>query len=247
MRLKLLVAYDGRPFRGWQSQATGDGVQDLIERAAADICGEPVRMHGAGRTDAGVHALGQCAHFDPPGSCRLSEENWLRALNASLPVEIRVMRVRRVRQDFHARFDAKGKHYRYTVCNGSVLAPFEVGRAWHVPGVLDRSALSDALRLYEGTHDFSSFSARRRPVDRDATRTIRRAEARWKAGGRIEMNFIGDGFLYKMVRILTACAVRVALGKESLGRLQEMLENPEPTQARHVAPAGGLCLLRVWY
>src|SRR5678815_1079564 len=107
-RLKLLIAYDGRPFRGWQSQASGDAVQDLLERAFAHFCGGRVVVHGSGRTDTGVHALGQVAHVDVPRR-RLPREKWAGALNAHLPVEIRVLRVARAKSSFHARFDARGK------------------------------------------------------------------------------------------------------------------------------------------
>src|SRR6476646_884246 len=134
-RLKLIVAYDGAPFSGWQSQADRNGVQDHLERAFAQICSAPVRVHGAGRTDAGVHALAQCAHADLPER-RYNADRWRSALNGVLPTSIRIMRCRFVSESFHARFSAKGKIYRYRIWNDEVLPPLESGRAWHVRDAL---------------------------------------------------------------------------------------------------------------
>src|SRR5262245_44922763 len=129
-RLKLIVAYDGVPFAGWQSQSHRNTVQDQLERAFERITGEPARIHGAGRTDAGVHGLAQCAHVDvlrllPP-------DRWIKALNALLPPAVRVLRGRYVSKDFHARLSAKGKIYRYRIWNAPALPPLEYRRAWHI-------------------------------------------------------------------------------------------------------------------
>ena len=130
-RLKLIVAYDGAPFAGWQSQSHRNTVQDHLERAFERVHGGAARVHGAGRTDAGVHALAQCAHVNLANRF-LPAERWVEALNALLPPAIRVLRCRYVSQDFHARLSAKGKIYRYRIWNASVLPPFEYRRAWHV-------------------------------------------------------------------------------------------------------------------
>src|SRR5437773_3840868 len=129
VRLKLIVAYDGAAFNGWQSQTNRNTIQDHIETAFARITGQKIRVHGAGRTDAGVHALGQCAHVDLPPT-NLKPVEWTAALNASLPVQIRIMRCRFVPRSFHARFSARGKIYRYRIWTAPVFPPFEVGRAW---------------------------------------------------------------------------------------------------------------------
>src|ERR1700730_18387615 len=157
-RLKLIVAYDGAPFSGWQSQTNGNGVQDHLENAIAQICSERVRVHGAGRTDAGVHALAQCAHVDLP-SRRYESDRWVSALNGILPPAIRVMSCRFVSEAFHARFSAKGKTYRYRIWNAAVLPPFESGRAWHVVSPLDLDDMVIAAQEFCGEHDFFSFSA----------------------------------------------------------------------------------------
>src|SRR2546423_444943 len=121
-RLKLIVAYDGAPFRGWQSQASGNTIQDHLESCLFQITGEKVRIHGAGRTDAGVHALGQCAHVDVPAT-KMQPLIWRAALNALLPPQIRVLRCRFVSRNFHARFSVRGKVYRYRISTTAVLAP----------------------------------------------------------------------------------------------------------------------------
>src|SRR5438046_7502682 len=166
-RLKLIVAYDGRGFAGWQSQSHRNTIQDHLERALEHISGKAVRVHGAGRTDAGVHALAQCAHVDLADS-RLSAARWTGALNARLPPAIRVLRCRYVSKDFHARLSAKGKLYRYRIWSGPVLPPFEYGRAWHVASPLDLEVLKTAAKHFIGTHDFNSFPA---DPGKSATRT----------------------------------------------------------------------------
>jgi len=141
-RLKLIVAYDGTPFAGWQSQSHCNTVQDHLERAFKRVTGGAVRVHGAGRTDAGVHALAQCAHVDvlkflPP-------DRWIKALNALLPPAIRVPRCRYVSKDFHARLSAKGKMYRYRIWIAPILPPFEYRRAWHIARPLDLKTMKAA-------------------------------------------------------------------------------------------------------
>ncbi|PYI93989.1 MAG: tRNA pseudouridine(38-40) synthase TruA [Verrucomicrobia bacterium] len=155
-RLKLIVAYDGASFSGWQSQRNGNGIQDHLESAIQQICSERVRVHGAGRTDAGVHALAQCAHVDLPAK-RYGAERWRSALNGVLPPAIRIMQCRFVAESFHARFSAKGKIYRYRIWSGEVLPPLENGRVWHVREPLERAALAAAAPLFTGRHDFASF------------------------------------------------------------------------------------------
>lgn len=244
MRLRLTVAYDGTRFSGWQSQTGGNTVQDHLEKAFAQLCPGRTAVHGAGRTDAGVHAEGQCAHADVPDG-RLEPIGWLRAINAHLPAEIRVMRVRRAREDFHARFSACGKVYRYTIWNGPVIPPLEIHRAWHVPQNLDFELLKSACGLFTGTHDFAAFSAKRSKEPESTVRTIRALRV-VRRGPRITLTIAGDGFLYKMVRMLVGSAVRCAIGRLDFEEIDSRLRDGEPRMT-HVAPAGGLCLLRVLY
>src|SRR5881409_763246 len=192
-RLKLIIAYDGAPFSGWQSQSHRNTVQDHVERAFERVRGKPTRVHGAGRTDAGVHALAQCAHVDLPDN-RLSAARWTTALNALLPPAIRVLRCRYVPSDFHARLSAKGKIYRYRIWSAPVLPPFEYRRAWHISHWLDLKLLKSAAKHFVGTHDFAGFAANRGKAEESTIRTIYSVRLRQKAAC-ITIDFYGDGFL----------------------------------------------------
>jgi len=246
-RLKLIVAYDGAHFSGWQSQRNGNGIQDHLERALEQICCERVRVHGAGRTDAGVHALAQCAHVDLPIR-RYGEERWRSAINGVLPPAIRIMQCRFVAKSFHSRFSAKGKLYRYRIWNGEVLPPLENGRAWHVRDPVDRIALAAAAALFVGRHDFASFAANRGAPVEDTTRTVRTVRVR-NSGAVISIELEADGFLYKMVRLIVGALLEVGSGKESPNEIQFRLHHPKQrfSHARNVAPAAGLFLIRVRY
>ena len=246
-RLKLIVAYDGRPFAGWQSQANGNGIQDHLESAFEQICSERIRVHGAGRTDAGVHALAQCAHVDLPVR-RYGAERWVAALNGVLPPTIRIMRCGFVGASFHARFSAKGKTYRYNIWNAEVLPPLEHGRAWHVRDPLDATVLKSAAKNFVGQHDFASFAANRGTPVTDSVRTIRNVRVR-HSGPRISIEFEGDGFLYKMVRLMAGTLVRIGLGMAPLDEIQSRLTHPRKVSlhGRNVATAAGLFLIRVRY
>jgi tRNA pseudouridine38-40 synthase len=246
-RLKLIVSYDGASFSGWQSQANRNAIQDHLEHAFLRICSEPVRVHGAGRTDAGVHALAQCAHADLPKR-RYTPDRWISALNGLLPSAIRVMRCRFVSDAFHARFSAKGKTYRYRVWNAGVLPPFESGRAWHVVNDLDFESMTVAAREFCGEHDFASFSANRGTPETNTVRVIRAVRLR-RTGPCISMEFDGDGFLYKMVRMMAGTLVRVGLNQAVPREISTRLRSPRKVilRGRMAAPADGLFLVRVRY
>lgn len=243
MRLKLVIAYDGTNFLGWQSQAGGGTVQDALEKALALIQGRRVAVHGAGRTDTGVHALAQCAHVDvdKPG---LGPADWLRALNGNLPEQIRVVRCQRVRGDFHARFSATGKTYVYRIWNDPILSPFEIDRAWHLPVTIDVAELRRCAQMLEGTHDFKGFAANRGKPDESTVRDIRQIRVR-KQGSLITLSFTGNGFLYKMVRLLTGSMVRCAQGRASREWIADLLAGKGKTS--FAAPSAGLYLARVNY
>lgn len=244
-RLKLIVAYDGAGFSGWQSQARGDTIQDRLEVAFLQITGQQIRVHGAGRTDAGVHAFGQCAHVDLPPT-RLSPDVLISALNASLPVQIRVLRAKLVPRTFHARFSARGKVYRYRIATTPVFSPFEVGHAWHVNGLLDNETLRAAARAFAGRHNFAGFAANRGHPVESTIRTIRRVRVQ-RTRSVTTIEFEGDGFLYKMVRLMVGAIVRAALGKATIGEIRARLIDGAPAKPQLVAPADGLTLVRVSY
>ncbi len=241
----MIVAYDGAPFAGWQSQSHGNTIQDHLERAFRRIAGRPVRVHGAGRTDAGVHALAQCAHVDVANKV-LPPARWTEALNALLPPAIRVMRCQYVSSDFHARLSAKGKIYRYRIWSAPVLPPFEYGRAWHVPHSLDLKLLKLSAKHFVGTHDFAGFAANRRKTEKSTIRTIYSVRVRQKGPG-VTIEFDGDGFLYKMVRLIVGSLVKCALGKMRIEDVVARLNSDHTGAARFAAPAEGLFLVRVRY
>ena len=245
IRLRLRLAYDGRPFRGWQSQAGGDAVQDRLEQAFMRVGGQRIVVHGSGRTDAGVHALGQVAHADVPRGF-LPPAKWHAALNANLPPEIRVLRCTRAAADFHARFQARGKTYLYRIHVGPVFPPLEIGRAWHVPGPLDLAVLRSCAARLTGTHDFAGFAANRGHAPTSTVRTLR--EIRLTARGpRLTLRFTGDGFLYKMVRLLTGTLIRCAQGRMEPSFLDTLLTGGGHPKTHFQAPAEGLYLARVLY
>jgi len=251
MRLKLTIAYDGRPFLGWQSQTGGNTVQDLLNEALESIAKQPLRMHGSGRTDTGVHALGQVAHFDAPADSTMNPYNWVPALNTKLPATIRVMDCEEVSDDFNSRFTAVGKTYFYDICTAPVLPPLKAGLVWHLPRLLDADVLREALAIYIGKHDFHAFAAYRgnEQEDTDYTREIFAADLETLADGyRIRYN--GDGFLYKMARMLTGSAMKVAQGRLRLDDFSDYLDQPAGLpfgKAPLCAPADGLYLEKVIY
>ena len=244
-RLKLVIAYDGTLFAGWQSQSHRNTIQDQLERAFKRINGDSVRVHGAGRTDAGVHALAQCAHVQVPGH-KLTPTRWAAALNALLPPAIRVLRCQRVSEDFHARFSAKGKVYRYRIWSAAVLPPLEYGRAWHVITPIDLGVIKSVASRFVGTHDFAGFTANRGKRESDTVRTIRSAIVR-RRGPCLTIDFDGDGFLDKMVRLMVGSLVRCATAQLTVHDIAEKLDRGRSLQARFVAPAQGLFLVRVRY
>lgn len=251
MRLRLTIAYDGRPFAGWQSQPSGQTVQDFMERAVHRVLPSDTRpsIHGSGRTDAGVHALGQIAHVDIPEDCRMDGAAWVRALNVHLPPAIRVMAAAPAAPDFHARFDASGKTYRYRIWHAPILPPLEAGLAWHVPHRIDFPVLEAACRLCTGRHDFTSFAANRndgKDRSRNAVRDL------WSITidhpfPLLTLTFHGSGFLYKMVRLLTGSILRTAMGRAPLSWLEHLLTAPAGQKTNCLAPADGLYLAGVDY
>lgn len=250
-RLLFTCAYDGLPYCGWQSQRGGASVQDTIEEAAARILREPLRISASGRTDAGVHAHAQCFHADVPDTCRMRPDNWRAALNAHLPASIRIMEVQAVDASFHARFSAVGKEYEYLICTSAVLSPFLHERAWHLPHVFDVDLLEQALRCYEGEHDFRRFAANRgnEPENPPADfylRTIYSATLQ-REGDLLRLRLHGNGFMYRMVRLLVGTAHQVARGRMTCRELAHMLTDPLGSKTRYCAPAAGLYLSRVFY
>src|SRR5881398_3936404 len=244
-RLKMIIAYDGAAFSGWQSQSHRNTIQDHLEHAFERVTGKLVRVHGAGRTDAGVHALEQCAHVDLPNG-NLPASRWIEALNALLPSAIRIMRCQYVSNDFHARLSAKRKIYRYRIWSAPVLPPFEYRRTWHIARPIDFKILKRAAKHFVGTHDFAGFAADRGKPEKSTIRTIYSLRVR-QEDPCLEIEFDGNGFLYKMVRLIVGSLVKCALGKMRIEDVIARLDSGRERLARFAAPAEGLFLVRVRY
>ncbi len=243
-RYKLTVAYDGTHYAGWQVQPNGTAVQALIEAALAEMNDDIVKLHGSGRTDAGVHARGQVAHCDLQKPFRIV--GLQRALNAMLPGDIRINRVELVDDNFHARKTAIGKEYRYSIYNGPVLPPDRRLYRLQVIRPLDIEAMRAAAALLVGRHDFASFTANARREVLSTVRTIYRLEI-IKRGREVQIQAEGEGFLYKMVRSLAGWLIRVGEGRVNVADTARILAHRERTGAVKTAPSRGLTLWRVDY
>lgn len=243
-RFRITVAYDGTAYGGWQIQPNASTVQEVLQAVLNRLGGGTVKVHGSGRTDAGVHARGQVAHFDLPRP--FVPEALVRAMNACLPPDIRVLEAAVVATDFHARKHAIGKEYRYFIWNAPVMLPTE--RLYHlqVPEPLDTASMQAAATWLIGQHDFSAFSANpSRPVD-TTVRTIRSLTVSHD-DARITIAVHGDGFLYKMVRSLAGWLIRVGRGEVTPAQTREVLASCERTARVPTAPPQGLFLWQVNY
>jgi len=245
--LKLTIAFDGRAYAGWQAQACGTAVQDVVERAMSELFGGAHRLHSSSRTDSGVHALGMCAHVDLPSLPAGMEDRKIRlALNARLPEDIRIVEARRVSSFFHARFDAVGKEYHYQIWNHPAMNPLLRNVAWHVPQQLDVKAMREAARFLEGRHDFRSMAANHGYHIKDTVRTLHEVKIVRKAA-LLTVRISGEGFLYKMCRGIVGTLVQVGRGRFRPSDIRRMLEAKDRRVAGMTAPAHGLTLHRVLY
>lgn len=237
------MAYDGGAFDGWQSQPGGNAIQDVIERRLAELFQTDVRIHGSGRTDAGVHALGQVFHFDaawPHGPEKLRV-----ALQAGLPRTIQIRSARRVPAEFHARFSATGKTYRYHLFLGEA-GPFQAPWCWSMARELDWRAIEVAAAALRGRHDFKAFAAEGGKPRETTVRDLRRL-AISRRGRRVTLTFEADGFLYKMVRSLVGALVNVGLGKLAPADVTALLKSGRRPPQVQTAPPQGLFLVTVKY
>lgn len=242
-RWKCLCAYDGTAFAGWQSQAGGTAIQDVIEARLTQIFKEPRRIHGSGRTDSGVHARAQVFHFDAEWSH--APEKLLAAFRVGLPPSIQIKSVRAVAAGFHSRFDATGKRYDYFVHLGDA-DPFTRPYCWSYFKPLDVAAMQAAAAVLHGRHDFRAFTALNGPEREDTVRDLRRLDVK-RRGCTIQISAEADGFLYKMVRSLAGMLVAVGDGKLTVADVRRILHSRERTAAVQTAPAQGLFLTKVFY
>ncbi len=242
--LKMVLEYDGSAYHGWQVQPAGPTIQGTLETRLEAILGRPHRVHGAGRTDAGVHARAQVAHVRTEHS--MSTEDLQRALNATLPRDIAVLHIAEAPPGFHARKSASGKQYAYYLVEGSLRSVFWDRYAWHVRRSLDLPAMERAAARLVGTHDFSAFCATGCDIA-DRVRRIDRIEI-FRLGDRLRrIEVAGDGFLRHMVRILVGTLVDVGTGRTPEHGVESILAGRDRRAAGRTAPAQGLFLERVEY
>jgi tRNA pseudouridine38-40 synthase len=251
---KITLAYDGTEFVGWQRQPSGTSIQGLLEEALRELDGRDVAVTGAGRTDAGVHALGQVASFALDRA--IDAPVLVRALNPRLPETVRVWSACGVAPAFNARFDARAKRYRYRISNGPVVSPFDRNYLWHITGPLDRGAMADAARRLEGRHDFAAFqgagsdvATTERTIMKSRIETTEDAEdAEEKCGNAlITYDVIADGFLRHMVRTIVGTLVDVGRGRRTPDSIDAVLASRNRSAAGPTAPACGLFLVAVEY
>ncbi len=275
--LRLLIAYDGTDFHGWQRQPNALTVQECLESAIERILGEKAQVYGSGRTDAGVHALNQVANFH--SGCPIPCENLVKALNDVLPPTVRIKDAWEVSPQFHARYDVRSKTYRYRILQAPVCSPFLWRFVWHYPFPLDAERMSRAAKLFEGEHDFTSFAAAAGSAgeescpefcdDRSGPPTVVGARLGVPLRVKIETamkrriftsrilrrpracmllyEVTGKGFLHHMVRNMVGTLVEIGRGKLDPGDIVPILHARDRTLAGPTAPAQGLCLVRVEY
>lgn len=258
--IRLVVAYDGTEFGGWQAQPGAPTIQGTLERALEKVVGEHARLLGSGRTDAGVHALNQVASFKT--RCSIPCANLLKAVNNLLPPAVRVKRADEVGESFHARYDARAKTYRYRILLAPVAPPFIARYVFHYPYAIDRARMALAAKAFEGEHDFTSFAgAGGRAKKIEGGRASAGASQRGEMVRRIFSSRLlwcprtsiliyeiqGSGFLHHMVRNIVGTLLEVGRGKLAPPDIRRILEARDRARAGPTAPASGLCLVEVTY
>lgn len=244
-RIKCIVQYDGTHFSGFQIQPNGRTVQEEIEKGLAKMHkGNEVTIHASGRTDAGVHAYGQVIHFDSP--LPVPEGKWVEAMLPYLPEDIRIMEVKIVSNDFHARYQTKQKEYRYRMLNRTDQDVFRRHITYHVPHTLDVEAMKQACLEFEGTHDFTSFCSKKTTLKGDKIRTVYKAEIQ-EVDDELLFRFVGSGFLYNMVRIMVGTLLEVGKGKRNAADIKKILQEKDRDKAGKTVPPHGLFLWKVDY
>ena len=242
-RIKLTLSYDGTDFCGWQKQKTGVSVQGLIEDAVFSITGERVSVVGSGRTDAGVHAKGQVAHFDTNSA--VPPEKFYKALNTVLPSGVKALKSEKVSDKFNANRSAKRKTYEYSLYSSDTEQPLKERYAARVYGVIDIEKMRSAAKILVGEHDFKAFSATGSSV-KTTVRTVYGVSVE-KSGEDIKIKVCGNGFLYNMVRIIAGALLKAGKGELSESEIVKALETGDRTLLAETLPAKGLCLLKVEY
>ncbi len=242
--IKLLIEYDGTHYLGWQVQPNGQTIQGLIEEKLGILTGEKIHIIGSGRTDAGVHALGQVAHFKT--QTQMDVYSIQRALNSLLPPDILIKTIEETENSFHARRSSRSKVYEYRILNSNLRSPFHRAYAWHIPFKLDFKEMEKATRWLIGDHDFSAFRSVGTPT-RTAVREVIRAEWKREREGLIRFEIEANGFLKQMVRAIVGTLVEVGKGKTTSEAFQKIIESRDRKRAGPTAPSHGLFLKEVKY
>ncbi len=243
MRIAIGIEYDGTAYNGWQRQRTGNGVQERIEKVLSEVANEAIEVTCAGRTDSGVHATGQVAHFD--SRSERSDRGWLLGANSGLPEDIAVTWTRQVDDDFHARFSATSRSYRYVILNRLVRSALHRNRAWWVYQPLDLALMNDAAHALIGKHDFSAFRAagcQASTPNREIMSIAIEREGDW-----LTVQLTANAFLQRMVRNITGALVAVGLGEKPPQWLAEVLESKDRKRSGIAAPPQGLTLVGAEY
>lgn len=241
--IKITIEYEGTNYCGWQIQPNKPTIQEELIKAINEITGENVAIIGAGRTDSGVHAIGQVANFKTMSN--IPNNKFASAITSKLPWDIAVVKSEEVPLNFHARFDAIGKSYKYIIVNQSVRSPLLRSFAYYVPYKLDFNLMNQGKDYLLGSHDFKAFMSSGSSIV-DTVRTINSATLS-KYDGKIIFKIEGNGFLYNMVRIIVGTLVDIGRGKICVDKLPYIIESKERTNAGHTAPAQGLYLEKVFY
>ena len=241
--IKLIIEYDGKGFNGWQKQPNKLNIQGEIERAIKEVTGEEVELNASGRTDAGVHAISQVANFKTESNIDINKIPL--ALNSKLKKSIIIKKAEEVDLNFHARYNAKGKKYRYIINNSLVGSAIYRDLEYNFPIKLDVEKMKHAAKYFEGEHDFKTFRSSG-TSNKNSVREIYKVEIK-EENERIILEFTGNGFLYNMVRIMVGTLMDVGLGKIKPESIKDIIDSKERTKAGKTAPAQGLYLVEVYY
>lgn len=241
--IKLIIEYDGKGFNGWQKQPNKLNIQGEIEKAIGEITGEEIDLIASGRTDAGVHSLGQTANFKT--NSNIQTEKIPFAINSKLKKSIRIKSAEEVDEKFHSRYSVKSKKYRYTINNSVHGTAIYRDMEYHFPMKLDVKKMQQAAKYFEGEHDFKAFKASG-TSSKSSVRKIYEAEV-IQNGDRVYIELTGNGFLYNMVRIISGTLVDVGIGKIAPEEIKDIIESKKRENAGKTLPANGLCLVEVMY
>ncbi len=242
-KIKLIIAYDGTDYVGWQYQPNGISVQQRLEQALGQLTGTVHSVRSSGRTDAGVHSRGMVCHFVTERDLPLSA--WREGLNRFLPADIAVRTAEEVNEEFHSRFSASSKHYRYTILQDSVRSPLDRKTSWQIKQALDLEKMRIAGGYFVGQHDFRAF----RTSGCAAQTTVREIFSCdfSEVDSLLHIDICGSGFLKNMIRMMVGTLVEIGRGKRPISDIQDLLETPESVAPALTAPAHGLCLMEVYY